>query len=168
MIIKSLDLSLNPYFCKHPQTTDTQWRHKSKISEKLGRCGRQNMLRPYLKIWDWDWIFGRALKAIFSLGVRSPWSEENSGLKVYVLRHLQTFCFRTLCIWSKTFENCLETGFSWDIFAFRPFESLVEYYGFLWVPQIKTGGVPIDTQPVSIHPNIHHGYMRPLHTVSFH
>ena len=27
---------------------------KSKISEKLGRCGRQNMLRPYLKIWDWD------------------------------------------------------------------------------------------------------------------
>ena len=55
------------------QTTDTQWRHKSKISEKLGRCGRQNMLRPYLKIWDWDWIFGRAVKAISSLGVRSSW-----------------------------------------------------------------------------------------------
>ena len=55
------------------RTTDTQWRHKSKISEKLGRYGRQNMLRPYLKIWDWDWIFGRAVKAIFSLGVRSPW-----------------------------------------------------------------------------------------------
>ena len=31
------------------------------------------MLRPYLKIWDWDWIFGRAVKAILSLGVRSPW-----------------------------------------------------------------------------------------------
>ena len=43
-------------------TTDTRWRHKSKISEKLGRCGRQNKLRPYLKIWDWDWIFGRAVK----------------------------------------------------------------------------------------------------------
>ena len=55
------------------RTTDTQWRHKSKISEKLGRCGRQNMLRPYLKIWDWDWIFGRAVKAFSSLGVRSPW-----------------------------------------------------------------------------------------------
>ena len=27
---------------------------KSKISEKLGRCGRQTVLRPYLKIWDWD------------------------------------------------------------------------------------------------------------------
>ena len=40
------------------RTTNTQWRHKSKISEKLGRCGRQNILRPYLKIWDWDWIFG--------------------------------------------------------------------------------------------------------------
>ena len=33
---------------------DTQWRHKSNISEKLGRCGRQNMLLPYLKIWDSD------------------------------------------------------------------------------------------------------------------
>ena len=31
------------------QTTDTQCRHKSKISEKLSLCGRQNMLRPYLK-----------------------------------------------------------------------------------------------------------------------
>ena len=33
------------------------------------------MLRPYLRIWDWDWIFGRAVKAIFSLGVRSPWDD---------------------------------------------------------------------------------------------
>ena len=54
------------------RTTDTQWRHKSKISEKLGRCGRQNMLPPYYTIWEWEWIFGRAVKAIFSLGVRSP------------------------------------------------------------------------------------------------
>ena len=53
------------------RTTDPQWRHKSKISEKLGRCGRQNMFRPYLKIWDW--IFGRLVKAISSLGVSSPW-----------------------------------------------------------------------------------------------
>ena len=55
------------------RTTDTQWRHNSKKSEILGRCGRQNMLRPYLKIWDWDLIFGHAVKAISSLGVRSPW-----------------------------------------------------------------------------------------------
>jgi hypothetical protein len=41
-------------------------------TEKLGRCGRQNMLWPYIKIWDWDRIFGRAVKAISSLGVRSP------------------------------------------------------------------------------------------------
>ena len=49
---------------------DTQWRHKSKKSEKsekLGQSGRQNMLRPYLKIWDWDLIFGCAVKAISSL-----------------------------------------------------------------------------------------------------
>ena len=38
----------------------------------MGRCVRQNMLRPYLKIWEWEWIFGRAVKAISSLGVRSP------------------------------------------------------------------------------------------------
>ena len=46
--------------------------HKSKIPEKLGRCGRQNMLGPCLKILDWDWIFGRAVKTISSLGVRGP------------------------------------------------------------------------------------------------
>ena len=56
----------------YSRTTDTQWQHKSKISENLGRCGRQNMLPPYLKIWDWDWVFGRAVKTISSLGVRSP------------------------------------------------------------------------------------------------
>ena len=26
-----------------------------------------------LKIWEWEWIFGRAVKTIFSLCVRSPW-----------------------------------------------------------------------------------------------
>ena len=31
------------------------------------------MLRPYLKIWDWDLIFGRAVKANSSMGVSSPW-----------------------------------------------------------------------------------------------
>ena len=55
------------------RTTDTQWRHKSKKSENLGRCGRQNMLRPYLKIWDWELIFGHAVKTISSPGVLSPW-----------------------------------------------------------------------------------------------
>ena len=51
----------------------TQWRHKSKKPENLGRCGRQNMLLLYLKIWEWEWIFDRAVKAISSPGVRSPW-----------------------------------------------------------------------------------------------
>ena len=46
------------------RTTDTQWRHESKKFENLGRRGRQNMLRPCLKIWDWDLIFGHAVKAI--------------------------------------------------------------------------------------------------------
>ena len=30
------------------------------------------MLWQYLKIWEWEWIFRRAVKAISSLGVRSP------------------------------------------------------------------------------------------------
>ena len=67
-----LHLSL---YCYLARTTDTQWNQKSKKSEILGRCGRQNMLRLYLKIWDWDLIFGRAVKAISSPGVRSPWIE---------------------------------------------------------------------------------------------
>ena len=32
------------------------------------------MLWPYLKVWEWEWIFGHAVKAISSLGVRSPCS----------------------------------------------------------------------------------------------
>ena len=35
------------------------------------------MLPTYLKTWEWEWIFGRAVKAISSLGVRSPWVEGN-------------------------------------------------------------------------------------------
>ena len=46
-------------------------------SENLGRCGRQNMLRLYLKFLEWELIFGRAVKAIFSLGVRSPYLKRN-------------------------------------------------------------------------------------------
>ena len=46
------------------RTTDTQWRHKSKKSEILGRYGRQYLLWPFLKIRDWDLIFGHAVKAI--------------------------------------------------------------------------------------------------------
>ena len=63
-----------------PRTTDTQWRHKLKISEKLSQCGRQNMPRLYLKIWDW--IFGRAVKAFSSLCVRGPcsWPYSAQGL----------------------------------------------------------------------------------------
>ena len=47
--------------------------HKSNKPENLGQCGRQNMLRPYLRIWEWERNFGRSVKA-FSPGVRSPWS----------------------------------------------------------------------------------------------
>ena len=39
---------------------------------KIWADERQNMLWPYLKIWEWELIFGRAVKAISSPGVRSP------------------------------------------------------------------------------------------------
>ena len=40
------------------------------------------------KIWDWDWIFGRAVKAFCYLGVRSPWSLSSNWmtLRIKVLR----------------------------------------------------------------------------------
>ena len=60
--------------CRAATRTLSQWRHKSKISEKFGGWGRQNMLRPYQNIWDWDWIFGRTVKAFSSLCVCSPWA----------------------------------------------------------------------------------------------
>ena len=41
--------------------------------KNLGIYGRQNMLRPYIKIWDWKLIFGHAVKAISSPDIRSPW-----------------------------------------------------------------------------------------------
>ena len=40
------------------------------------------MLRPNQKIWDWDLIFGRAVKAISSLGVRSPWLTAIQGMNL--------------------------------------------------------------------------------------
>ena len=80
-------------------------KEKSKKSENLGRCGRQNVLRPYLKIWNWDWIFGRALKTFSSLGVRSPWydlllelggNKTNCPLCTYQIgRCLLTFFFQS-------------------------------------------------------------------------
>ena len=59
------------YASARSRTTDTQWRHKSKKPENLGRCGRQNMPQPYLKIWEWEWIFGCAVKAISSPSICS-------------------------------------------------------------------------------------------------
>jgi hypothetical protein len=41
----------------------------------MGQSGRQNMLWPYLKIWEWELIFGRAVKAISSLVIHSLWSQ---------------------------------------------------------------------------------------------
>ena len=74
---------------------------KSKISEKLVQCGRQNMLWPYLKIWDWDWIFGRAVKAISSLGIRSPWPAQWM-FPYHKSMLVQTIRLTHLCLYAET------------------------------------------------------------------
>ena len=77
------------------RNTDTQWRHKSKKSEKLDRCGSKNMLRPYLKIWDWDLIFGSALKTISSLGIPSLCTK-TTNIRT-VLWNIFLNCFFGIC-----------------------------------------------------------------------
>ena len=58
------------------------------------------MLPPYLKIRDWDWIFGRAVKAISSLGVRSPCHKPKSvaRTKFYHSLWYRFLDFFSLCI----------------------------------------------------------------------
>ena len=123
------------------QYLDTRTGHpmkvKSKISEKLGRCGRQNMLRPYLKIWDWNWIFGRAVKAISSLGVRSPWFSEWAFLESSFLRKIihrafysesslweesQASCFSLcVCFFGKRVKKIFAPGRKWAIYSWVNF-----------------------------------------------
>ena len=99
---------------------DTQWRHKSKISERLGRCGRQNMVRPYLKIWDWDWILSRAVKAISSLSVRSPcfklsWKKMNEKMILTCLQFCSTKSFQwaVLIKWTSAQQAYWLSGIGW-------------------------------------------------------
>ena len=106
-----------PVECR-PRTTDTQWRHKSKISEKLVRCGRQNMLRPYLNIWEWEWIFGRAVKAISSLGICSPcWNALTLGVSFSKWGRLAFFfCFPGLHSKSKLLQIATSYGYFCHIY----------------------------------------------------
>ena len=65
------EIKLYIYNISFSPCTVTQWRHKSKKYENFGWCGRQNMLRPYLEIWEWELIFCHAVKSISSPGIRS-------------------------------------------------------------------------------------------------
>ena len=102
------------------RTTDTQWRHKSKESENLGQCGRQNMLWAYLNTWDWDLIFDHAVKAISSPGVRSPWGKARYNSPVISLCAFRNFGIVHEMTWNPYYfiEN------SWYVFVlfiiFRP------------------------------------------------
>ena len=117
--------------CRGPRTTDTQIRHKSKISEKLGQCGRQNMLRPYLKILEWEWIFGRAVKDISSLGIRSQWLV--SFLGCTQLR-ANPKCFEIHCVLPISLQSINVNDKSQEFsmsrhFSLTSMNALNQYYG---------------------------------------
>ena len=80
---------------------------------------QKNMLRPYLKIWEWELIFGCALKAISSLGVCRPWHEPINWPK--------------LTLFQSSFNSLLSTGCSLsdkiNTLSIKP-----KYYNIIIVP----------------------------------
>ena len=63
------------------RTTDTQ-------------CGRQKMLWLYLTIWEWELMWGRAVKAISTTGVHSPWTHTDGIISLsfyYINGHCSMF-----------------------------------------------------------------------------
>ena len=63
------------------------------------------MLRPYLKIREWELIFSCAVKAIYSPGVRSPWvSISFSVIMLSIHIGLVAFINRQ---WLKTIMNLI-------------------------------------------------------------
>ena len=111
--------------CSIPPTTDTQRRHKSKKYENLVRCGRQNMLRPYLNICEWEWIFGLSVKAISSPGVRrvclklkkSIVCRSNWKIFFWILKIGQNL--HRVCVWGKGKSRFI-------IFVLNEYETLSE------------------------------------------
>ena len=55
------------------------------------QCGKQNMLWSYLKIWEWELIFGCAVKAISSPGVRSLGTRYSPRIKKPVALYVAGF-----------------------------------------------------------------------------
>ena len=76
----------------------------------------KDMLRSYLKVWDWDWIFGRAVKAISSLGVCSPWAKSFAFptgilLLLFTIKVLAEYIWYIVCRQILTFILCMPMEF---------------------------------------------------------
>ena len=105
----------------HGLRTPNEGINLSKKSENLGRRGRQNMLWRYLKIWEWEWIFGRSVKAISSPGVRSPWIKPFFDMAIWqqflVIISLSTIFFFANWGSNDQFEllNFAELNLNWII-----------------------------------------------------
>ena len=70
----------------------------------MGWCGRQNMLWPYLKLWDCDWILAKHWRLLSLWGVRSP---------CFLIRLIENYQKK----W-KSKVNCLiESGNNGDVFS---------------------------------------------------
>ena len=75
----------------HGLRTPNEGINQRYVSEKLGKCGRQNILWPYLKIWELESICGRAIS---SLGIRSPWFSPLNifAAKIQFIRKKLKYC----------------------------------------------------------------------------
>ena len=62
------------------------------------------MLRPYPKIWEWELIFGRAVKVISSPGICSPWFKSTKPLSLSTFQ-LQGDLLREIYFSSAILDN---------------------------------------------------------------
>ena len=82
------------------------------------------MLRPHLKIWEWELIFDRAVKGISTLGVRSPWSMsifEFDSFGVFDRKNKSIFCDLSIFLHGKDSNVTLEVFFG-------PIVSVLSYH----------------------------------------
>ena len=61
------------YITGHGLRTPNEGINQRSLKNWADVADKQNMLWPYLKIWDWDGILGRTVKPFSSQEVRSPW-----------------------------------------------------------------------------------------------
>ena len=80
-------------FCGH-------WNHGLRTPNQRNLKIWANMLRPYLKIWEWECIFSHAVKAISPPDVRSLWLEPKIYSRLRCLLRVKGFVICFYLAWS--------------------------------------------------------------------